>query len=249
MEEKTRNKTHQRASFGRISFVLAMVLMLFVGAVSPVFADTVGSPVIEPVTVVPGAYVYVKISNLPVNTDFTVTEGPAGSRGLYGGIVSHFNSGAGGTQFFLFETHNSVRSNSSVDIRIDTEDGMAAFATFANTQKMIQKDAGVVEIPVTGGTTAAPIRSAISVLSVQKGGVVQVEIYNMPKNIEFSVSMSTAGQKKGGAFVGHVTRVSDLDALVTTFEIPTDVKNADTIDLHLTAPGYSYFVNFVNADT
>jgi hypothetical protein len=194
--------------------------------------------------------VYVKISNLPTNTDFTVTEGLAGTQGLNGGVVSHFNSGGGGTQFFMFETHQSVRSSAKIDIRIATIDGVAAFTSFANsTMKMTQNAQGGVLIPVTGGTSAAAAYHHIEVTSVQKGGVVDVDIYNMPKDVEFTVTMSKTGQKKGGVMVGHVTRTSNLDAVVTTFEIPTTLKYEDSIDLHLNAAGYSYLVNFTNKDT
>jgi hypothetical protein len=242
-------QSHHRVSLLKISFVLAMVLALFIGAVSPAWADTVGPPVMVPMSVSPGGYVYVKISNLPTDTVFTVTEGPAGSQGLNGDLITHFNSGPGETQFYLFETHANVRNLSQIDIRIDGGAGMVAYATFANTARMIARSQNMVGIPVTGGTAAAPVNNTIKILEVQKGGVIEVEIFDMPKNVEFTVTMAKAGQKNTAAIVGHVTRTSDLSAVVTHFEIPTDVKLADSLDLHLTAPGYSYFLNFANKDT
>ena len=240
---------YHRASSLKISLMLAMVLVLFAGAVSPVLADTVGPPVITTMSVNPGGYVYVKISNLPTNTTFTVTEGKVGTQGLYGNLVSHFNSGAGGTQYYLFETHNNLRTEPAIDIRIDGGKGMVAFTTFANTAKLLAKSQGTVGIAVTGGPTAAPAYNTIKVIAVQKGGIVEVQVFDMPKNVNFTVTMAKAGDKSSAEMVGHVTRTSDLTSIVAHFEIPTDVKYADSLDLRLTAPGYSYFVNFANKNT
>ena len=99
------------------------------GFLTPAVAGT--QPVITVIGNVPGGMVYVRVDNLPANTMFVVTMGPAGSGGI-GGLVAHFDTGPGGTRLFKFELHANVRLASSIDMRIDDGAGTYAVATFEN---------------------------------------------------------------------------------------------------------------------
>jgi len=244
------NQTAHSAKRMGISVFVALALL--VALVAPVFAaNRLTLTVVE---VQPGGLLKLKVENMPSGT-YTVRMGKAGSQGIAGGLVAHFDSG-GGTQEFLFEIHESVRHNSFVDVRVDDGAGSFGYLTFDNT-KFYPAGAATVTTPTpapsTGTTTTKPSTSAggnLVVVGSQKGGWVKVQFAGLPANKEFTVRIGMAGTRAAGVY-GYVVAHFTTDASGTqtgTFEVPFPLRNQASLDFRAETSGYVYVLTFPNVD-
>ena len=229
-------------------------MALLIGLIAPAFAAN--RLVITVVEVVPHGLVKLKVENLPGGTEFTVRMGKAGSEGIGGGLVAHFDSGSGGTQEYWFEIHEIVRDNTFVDVRIDDLAGTYGFLTFNNS---VAYPAGSTTVatptpaPATGGpttpsgTTGSP---NLQVVNSQKGGWVRVQFVGLPINKEFTVRIGMVGTRAAGIY-GYVVAHFTTDSTGTqtgTFEVPFSLRNQGTLDFRAEATGYVYVITFANVD-
>ncbi len=230
--------------------IMAVLATFIVGPLLTVQAATT-QPSISVVAVNPNQDLQVVISNLPANTDFTVTESAAGNQGM-GPVIAHFNSVDGGTRSYWFEMLTDVRSDASAEIRIDSGTGIYAYATFAPTTTLSNSSTSTTTTTTTTTTTAPASASVtmgmIQVVHVQKGGIVVAELTGMPLDTQFSVTVGAGGSQGYGGFkVGDLSTGSISDH-IGSFEIPVDLASNSTLDLRIEAPGYLYLVTFNNVD-
>lgn len=235
----------------KIGLVLVGISLMLISVFAPASAATQPTMVVTAVN--PGLRVTVQISNLPQNTDFTVTEGAGGTAGIGGGLVAHFNSGVGGSQVITFEIFADFRGATSVDIRIDSGTGFSAWANFNATTSTISATATAAPTAASssGSTASSPISSSgafLRILHVEQGGIVIVEAGRFPLNTEYTVSIASGGtQGLGGYLVAHMP-VGSSDASYATFEIPALLRDSATLDLRLEANGFLLIKTFSNTN-
>ena len=231
----------------KLSLALALTAALLMGVLTPAVAGT--QPVIAVIGNVPGGIVYVRIENLPANTTFVVTMGPAGSGGL-GGLVAHFDTGAAGTRFFMFELHANIRLASSIDMRIDNGAGIYAVTTFENInlpRPSTQPTTTTPTVPATSSPVVTTLTS-LQLLNVQKGGWVKVALVNFPAGKDYTARIGTVamggldGSVVGGVYTGTGTVSQAL------FEIPFLFRNEASLVLRLEDGVKSYVLTFANVD-
>jgi hypothetical protein len=233
-------------------FALVIVLTLIAALYLPALAAVAGQPTIKVVSVSPGSSVTVRMDNLPANTTFAVTMKPVGSSTVIG-LVAHFETGTGGTQQYTFETHVDVRSSASVELRIDSGTGYAATALFDNTGiytapvATAAPVATVVPVTTAAGNAANP-GSGISLVHVQKGGWVQVELRGMPSNEEMTVTIGKAGtQSLGGSVVAHLS-TGTVGTWTFLFEIPVTMSKEANLDVRIEGKTALYVLTFDNSE-
>ncbi len=233
-----------------LSLTLALTAALLMGVLTPAVAGA--QPVITVIGNDPGGMVYVRVDNLPANTMFVVTMGPAGSGGI-GGLVAHFDTGPGGTRLFKFELHANIRLASTIDMRIDNGAGTYAVTTFENiklprpsTQPTTQPTT-TPTVPATGGPVVSALTS-LQLLNVQKGGWVKVAMVNFPAGKDYTARIGTVatgglnGSVVGGVHTGTGTASQAL------FEIPFLFRNEPSLVLRLENGVKSYVLTFANVD-
>lgn len=235
---------------------LVLFMSLFLGLILPVQAAS--QPVITQVGVISGERVQVQINFLPANTDFTVSEGSTGSRG-FGHVIAHFNSNDGGTHVYWFEVLSDINGDTTIDIRIDSGSGVAAFATVINTGTFtapasipipnVQPPSGstpAVSNPVTG-QPVVPTLGQISILKVERGGIVSVSLRGLPANTTFIVTINQGGTAGiGGSKVAELTTTSSFTETTSIFEIPASVRYSNVLDLRLDSGSAVYVIEFNN---
>ena len=81
-----------------------------------------------------------------------------------------------------------------------------------------------------------------------QGGLVLIQVSNLPLDIEFTVTIGAAGtQGIGGTLIAHVNSGSTVGHVaICKFEIPTDLRTAASMDLRMEGGGYVYVVTFNN---
>lgn len=230
-----------------MSLIAALVAALFGGAFLPVNAAL--SPVITQVGVRDNSMVQLRFDNLPANTEFSVTMGPAGSGG-YDHLIAHFTTAGAGSYTFWFEILADVRHDAKADVRIDDGSGLSAVLTFKTTSgTTVVATAVPTAVPTTtpsGGVV--PASSSVKVVHVVQGGLVLLEVRNLPVNVEFAVTIGAAGtQGIGGTLVAHMDSGSSATTVaIVKFEIPTNLRTAASMDLRMEGGGYAYVVTFNN---
>ncbi len=235
---------------------LALFFSLFLGMLQPVMAAS--QPVITQVGVISGKRIQLQIDFLPPNMEFTVTEGPAGSHGV-GNLIAHFSSLDGGTKIYWFEVLTSINTDANIDVRIDNGAGIFAFATVANTATFTAPTTiPVASVPVsttplpvqTNPVPSAPAISTIGQISIAKvefGGIVAVNLNNLPPNTTFTVTINSGGtQAIGNYLVGQLTTSSTVTSTTAIFEIPVGVRFSNVLDLRLQSGSFVYLIEFNN---
>jgi hypothetical protein len=243
------NQTTKRVG---LSVVITLALLALMAA--PVFAvNTLKLTIVE---VVPGGLVKVQVENLPSSTEFAVRMGKAGTQGIAGGLVAHFDSGSGGTQEYTFEVHESVRNTHLVDLRIDDNAGTAGYVTFDNSKaypagSSSSSGSSETTTPATGGTSSTGTTNGNMVLmAAQQGGWVKMQFTGLPADTTFTVRIGMAGTQAAniyGYVVAHFTTTSSGEQ-IGTFEIPFPLRNQSNLDFRAEATGHVYVLTFENAD-
>ena len=80
-----------------------------------------------------GGYVVAELKGLPLDTQFTVTVGTAGSQGLDGFVVGSLSTGNLSDHVGTFEIPVDLSGERSLDLRIEAPGGYLYLVTFANT--------------------------------------------------------------------------------------------------------------------
>ena len=84
-----------------------------------------------------GGVVTFLISNLPLNSDYRVTIGSAGSYGIDGYVVANLNTGDQTTNVATFEIPVLLEHSGQLDLRLDGPDGTYV-KTFSNVNVLVK---------------------------------------------------------------------------------------------------------------
>ena len=227
----------------RLGLSLVLFAALFSGVITPVAAE--GPILVKVDGVMAGSMVRLIFTNLPANSQFAITMGPAGTLGAYRPVVAHMYSSDGRVVASWFEILDELRDSPRIDVRVDNGAGLAATVTFEN----VNYTAPLIVVPETPATVVQTVANrAMTILHVQKGGLVVASVKNLPANTQFAVTVGKSGtQGFGGNLVGHLDNgsIAGQDA-IGYFEIPSTLKDEKTLDLRLDAPGYLYVATFSN---
>ena len=246
--QKLFRKVNSSRSLLVMGLIAALIAALFGGAFLPV--DAALAPVITQVGVRDNSMVQLRIDNLPAETEFAVTMGEAGSGG-YGHLMAHFTTAGAGSYTFWFEILTDVKNGPTADVRIDDYSGHSASLTFSTTSTTT-----VVSTPVptpvpsttTGSGGAVSGSTSVRAVHVVKGGLVLIEVSNLPLDIEFTITIGAAGtQGIGGTLIAHLNSGSTAgNVAICKFEIPTDLRTDASMDFRMEGGGYVYVVPFDN---
>ncbi len=238
-----------------MSLIAALVAALFGGAFLPVNAAL--APVITEVAVRDNSMVQFRIDNLPANTQFTVTMGKAGSGG-YDHVMAHFTTGAAGSYTYWFEILTDVKNDPTADVRIDNHSGISASLTFKyriHDHRHFDRDPGSHRSAYSnstgsGGAVSTSTSSSVKAVHVVQGGLVLIQVSNLPLNVVFTVTIGAAGtQGIGGTLIAHLNSGSTAgNSAICKFEIPTVLRSAASMDLRMEGGGYVYVVTFSNVN-
>jgi hypothetical protein len=195
------------------------------------------------VDLVPGKRVRVQFSNLPANVEFAVRMGPGGSGAAGAPTVTHVSSPDGGPIVVWLEILSDLASSPRIDVRMDNAAGLSAVTTFDNIPAAAQA-------APTATAAVFVANPSVTVLHVQKGGLVIAAVSGLPANTNYTITVGKAGtQGIGGYMVAHLNTGGTAGSSLTgTFEIPVAYRNDATLDLRLEAAGAVYVVNFQNTD-
>ena len=242
-------KVYSSRSLLVMSLIAALIAALFGGAFLPV--DAALAPVITQVGVRDNSMVQLRFDSLPADTEFTVTMGKAGSGG-YDHVIAHFNTAGAGSYTFWFETLTDIKHDLTADVRIDDHSGNSATLTFntASTTTVVSTPVPTAVPSTTTGSGGAVVSTSTSVKAVHvvKGGLVLIQVSNLPLDVEFTVTIGAAGtQGIGGTLIAHLDSGSIAgNVAISKFEIPTDLRTAASMDFRMEGGGYVYVVTFNN---
>jgi hypothetical protein len=231
-----------------------LVIFTLIGAFAfPAYADS--QLTMSVISVVPGSMVQLQMMNLPAYTEFTVTMGPPGGRGIGAPVVAHFKTQWGVNVSHWFEIHSEVSKDPFFDVRIDNGAGTAVYLTVDNTTRLSIPASTKTPAPTPtptplGWNITSRQVGLIKIVRIQRDGFVVAAIRNMPANTVFTTTIGPAGSKGlGGYPVGTLTTsINSGQAMVGTFEIPSPLRGAHMLDIRVAAPGRVYYATFYNID-
>jgi hypothetical protein len=201
-------------------------------------------PAVTVVDLQSGKRVRLQFANLPANVEFAVRLGASGAAAAGASAVAHITSPDGSPVVFWIEISPELASSSRIDVRIDSAAGLSATTSFDNLAVALAAPTA------TATTTTFVANPVITVLHVQKGGIVIAAVSGLPANTNYSVTVGKAGtQGVDGYVIAHLYSGSIAGvSLVGTYEIPASLRNEATLDLRLDAGGAVYVVSFKNID-
>jgi hypothetical protein len=222
-------------------FVMAFLLL---PAGSSLFAKSASSatvPLTEIVAVVRDDEVTIRTYNFPASTDFTVTMGPMGTRGINGYVVGTVNSGAGGSFDATFKIPSALYGAYQISIRLQSGGYYPYYSYnwfYNNTTGVPAPDTPPTE-PPTSGYTGIP---TFMITAVKRNESVTIKTNNFPADQTFKVTMGPMGTRGiGGINVGTMESGSG-GQLTETFVIPPSLYDHTQISIRVqTAHLYPYY--------
>ncbi len=203
-----------------VMFVMAFLLL---PAASSLFAGTESStivPLTEIVAVVRDDEVSIRTYNFPAGTDFTVTMGPMGTRGIGGYVVGTVNSGAGGSFNATFKIPAQLYGSYQISIRLQSGGYYPYYSYnwfYNNSTGMPPTDPSPTDPPPTSGYTGIP---TFMITAVKRNESVTILTNNFPAGQIFNVTMGPMGTRGiNGIQVGTIESGSG-GQLTKTFTIP-----------------------------
>ena len=208
-----------------------------------------GIPTTSIKNVVPGDSVTVRTYNFPAGKDFVVYMGEFGTRGV-GGIESGAFYSAGGGSFELtFTIPEALTDEHMIAIRLQTP-GNTYYAYDWFYNQPYQGSSGSVEVsdpePADDGEYHFNTLNlnysgypTTSILSNEDKESVEVKVYNLPKDVDFSVTVGAFGTRGvGGATVASFNS-GDGGTQTFTFDVPDTYKEYYKLAIRLDS-GYWY---------
>ena len=207
---------------------------------SSVNAGYAGYPTTTILSVDEGTSVQVKVYNLPKETDFIVTIGEFGTRGIGGVKVDEFDSGDGGTQTFTFDVPTSLKDEAKLAIRLDSG-YWYAFDWFVNSTSPSTSSSSSSSTTTTTSSTWGKIPST-SFVSLNSGNTVTFMAYNFEPDTEWRITMGNFGTRGvNGVYVKTITSASSSFSI--TVAIPSSLQSLDKIAIRfeqVDGPYYAY---------
>jgi hypothetical protein len=223
-------------------FVMAFMLL---PAGSSLFAKAESStavPLTEIIAVVRDDEVSIRTYNFPASTDFTVTMGPMGTRGVNGYVVGSINSGAGGSFDATFKIPSALHGSYQVSIRLQSGGYYPYYSYnwfYNNTTGVPAPETPPVDPSPTSGYTGIP---TFMITAVKRNESVTIQTNNFPAGQTFNVTMGPMGTRGiGGTSVGTIESGSG-GQLSKTFAIPPTLYDHAQISIRAqTAHLYPYY--------
>lgn len=242
-------RVHYRRPFkgqriGRLvpAFMFALAFLLLpVG--SSLFSSTESSgavPVTEITAVVRDDSVAVRTYNFPANTDFTVTMGPMGTRGINGYVVGTVNSGAGGSFNATFKIPAQLYGSYQISIRLQSG---GLYPYYSYNWFYNNTTGGPVtppdEPPDTPGYSGIP---TFKITAVKRNSSVTIQTHNFPASQTFNVTMGPMGTRGINGYPVGTLESGAGGQLTKTFTIPTELYNQAQISIRAQTPhAYPYY--------
>ena len=215
-----------------LTLLLILVATFLPQSITNVQASTI--PTFSIVSVVEDSKVTIQTYNFPKDTDFKVTMGKYGTKGIGGILVATTDSDSGGSLSLTYDIPADLKGLDRIAIRLEaTSGGYYAFNWFWNNTS-----------EVSSGTTPTPGYSGIptfSIVSVVKDDKVSIKTSNFPKNVDFKVLMGKYGTKGIGGIVVTTTNSGEGGVLSLEYTIPSDLKGLDRIAIRLEATSGGYY--------
>lgn len=192
-------------------------------------------------------YVVMKATGFPVNEDIRVLMGEYGTQGVNGIVVDTVNSSSDGDFVKIFNIPESLKTETKIAIRFESEDSDLVLYTWFKNQTGASGGAGEPTGVYPGVYTGIP---TFSILSVNEDENVTVQTHNFPADKDFKVLMGAMGTRGIGGI--HVTTINSADSgsFNATFDIPDALKGKYQIAIRLqTSDGYFYAYNWFYNNT
>jgi hypothetical protein len=182
----------------------------------------------------------------PVNTDFTVTMGPMGTRGVNGYVVGTVNSGASGSFDAQFKIPAELYGSYQISIRLQSGGYYPYYSynwfynnTTNGSAPPPETSPPPTDPPATPGYSGIP---TFKITAVSRNNSVTIETNNFPAEQTFNVTMGPMGTKGiNGIHVGTLESGAG-GTLVKTYTIPTELYNHAQISIRAqTAHAYPYY--------
>jgi len=244
---KFRN-SQARASSGRrwgrfvpaLMFALAFLLLPAGSSLFSSASAAASVPITEITGVVADDSVSIHAYNFPANTDFTVTMGPMGTRGVNGYVVGAVNSGASGSFNATFDIPSELYGSHQISIRLQSGGYYPYYSYnwFYNNTTGTTTPPPVVP-PDTPAYTGVP---TFKISAVQRNQSVTIQTNNFPADQTFNVTMGPMGTRGiNGVAVGTLESGAG-DVLTKTFTIPPELYDYAQISIRAqTAQAYPYY--------
>jgi hypothetical protein len=223
-----------------LTLLIVLVATFLPQSITNVQASTI--PTFSIVSVVEDSKVTIKTLNFPKDTDFKVTMGKYGTKGIGGILVTTTDSEGGGILTLTYDIPADLKGLDRIAIRLEaTSGGYYAYNWFWNNPSEGSSE-------TTPGYTGIPTFSIVSVVEDDK---VSIKTSNFPKNVDFKVLMGKYGTKGIGGTLVTTTNSGEGGVLSLEYNIPDGLKGLDRIAIRLeaTSGGYYAFNWFWNNDS
>jgi hypothetical protein len=195
-----------------------------------------------------GESVTVTTYNFPAEKDFVTYMGEFGTRGIGGIEVGTFYSAGGGSFELTFEIPEELADEHLIAIRLQTPDNhYYAYDWFVNQPAAVVEDEEEGEEETTpdinAGYTGYPLTTIVS--SVAKTSV-EVKVTNLPKEIDFAVTIGAFGTRGIGGVKVDEFNSGDGGTQTFTFDVPAAYAENHKLAIRLDSGiwyAYDWWVN------
>jgi hypothetical protein len=205
------------------------------------------TPFLSILNVVSNGEVTLQTYNFPPETDFIVTMGPMGTKGIGGYVIGTQNSGEGGSFIATYPVPQQLYGSDMISIRLQsTTSGHYAYDYFTNSDGYNASSTGSSIIPGTsttasGWSLAPGTYPSTSVVGVVKDSTVTIQGTNFTTNDSYTVTMGAMGtQGVGGVVVGSYSTGSS-SSFTTTFNIPASLAGQSQIAIRFVSDNTPYY--------
>jgi hypothetical protein len=189
----------------------------------------------------------VRTKDFPANVKFTVRMDVAGNQAVDGIVVSELNTGLGGAFEVSFRIPAELRGKQTLSVRFDSAEGYYAFNWFNNKTQGTSPStnpSSPISIPNTG-TSGKPY---LDIVGVKKNTTITVEAYNLPANTDFKVRVGPFKTFSTDYVVVKTVNSGATGAIRFNLDLPTVVKDVETVTVRMDGSGRYAYNAFTNAD-
>ncbi len=213
--------------------------------------SSTATPFTNIIGVVKDSEVTLQTYNFPADTDFVVSMGPLGTKGVGGFVIGTQNSGVGGSFVVTYPIPAQLWGSEYVSIRLQsTSSGHFAYDYFQNVSGYSASSSGSSTY-TADWNLAAGTYPYTQVNSVVKDGTVTISGFNFTKNDTYTVTMGPIGSKGVGGFIVAEKTTGTSSTFTETFTIPAGLYGSGRIAIRFQSqntPYYAYdwFYNVTN---
>ncbi len=203
-------------------------------------------PTFSITSVVEDESVTVQTYNFPASQTFAVRMGPFGTLGIGGTMVATVDSGSGGSFSATFSIPDSLKGKAQIAIRMDSPQGYYAYNWFDNA--VVE---ATVSTPIPGSSSSVPSwyygYPYFYIMSVVRDDTVTIDVYNLPPDQDFVVTMGPYGSYGIGGIVVATTNSGVGGYFTLTYDIPPALAGSYQIAIRMQSSlgyyAYNWFYN------